>query len=78
MFGGPNSQRGSIFVSGLGPGSRIRYRIWTGGPNLRGGPNPLGHREITFELTLAAVKAFLSDIISLMNHIKKIPKNKMK
>ena len=72
------AEEGPYSLAVLGRGVRIRYRIWTGGPNLGGGagPNPLGRRETTFELTHATVKAFLSDIISSLNHIKNFPRTK--
>ena len=67
---------GSIFVSSLEPGSPYPLPDLDRGSKSEGGPNPLGRRETTFEPTHATVKAFLSDIISSLNHIKNFPRTK--
>ena len=63
----------SISACGFGPGGAF-------GPGLqiKGGSKSAAHREITFELTRATVKAFLSDIISLLHRIENFSIKKTK
>ena len=67
MEGGPYPPADSDRVADLDRGSKSR-----------GGSKSAAHREINFKLTRATVKAFLSDIISLLHRIENFSIRKTK
>ena len=60
------------------PADLDRIADFDRGSKSRGGSKSAAHREITFELTRATVKEFLSDIISLLHRIENFSIKKTK